>query len=117
MNTYYSYEKSVYLGISILELSTILMYQFWHNYVKPKYCEKEKLLYGYIHCFSVYIKTDDIFKDIAEDVKTSFDTSSYELNKPFKRQFKDELDGKSMTKFVGLRANICGYSVDDGSED
>ena len=59
----------------------------------------------------------DIFEDIAEDVKTSFDTSSYELNIPFKRQFKDELDGKSMTKFVRLRANICGYPVDDGSED
>ena len=37
----------------------------------------------------------DIFEDIAEDVKTSFDTSSYELNIPFKRQFKDELDGKA----------------------
>ena len=45
--------KSVYLGLSILELSKILMCEFWYNYVKPKYCEKEKLSYGYIHCFSV----------------------------------------------------------------
>ena len=33
--------------------------------------------------FIVYIKTDDIYKDIAEDVKTRFDTSNYELNRPF----------------------------------
>ena len=32
--------KTVYLGLSILKLSKILMYEFWYDYVKPKYCEK-----------------------------------------------------------------------------
>ena len=32
--------------------------------------------------FTIYIKTDDIYKDIAEDVETRFDTSSYEMNRP-----------------------------------
>ena len=32
--------------------------------------------------FIVYIKTDDIYKNIAEDVETRFDTSNYELDKP-----------------------------------
>ena len=75
--------KPVYLGLSILELSKILMYEFWYDYVKPKYGEKVKLCYMDTDSFIVYIKTDDIYKDIAEDVETRFDTSNYELDKPF----------------------------------
>ena len=73
--------KPVYLGLSILELSKILMYEFWYDYVKPKYGEKAKLCYMDTDSFIVYIKTDDIYKDIAEDVETRFDTSNYELDR------------------------------------
>ena len=66
--------KPVYLGLSILELSKILMYEFWYDYVKPKYGEKVKLCYVDTDSFIVYIKTDDIYKDIAEDIETRFDT-------------------------------------------
>ena len=66
--------KPVHLGLSILELSKILMYEFWYDYVKPKYGEKAKLCYMDTNSFIVYIKTDDIYKDIAEDVETRFDT-------------------------------------------
>ena len=66
---------SVYLGLSVLELSKAVIYEFWHNYVKPKYDEKVKLCYMDTDSFIVYIKTEDIYKDIAEDVETSFDTS------------------------------------------
>ena len=72
--------KPVYLGLLILELSKILMYEFWYDYVKPKYGEKAKLCYMDTDSFIVYIKTDDIYKDIAEDVETRFDTSNYELD-------------------------------------
>ena len=71
--------KLVYLGLSILELSNILMYEFWYNYVKPKNGENVKLCYMNTDSFIVYIKTDDNYKDIAEDVETRFDTSNYEL--------------------------------------
>ena len=74
--------KPVYLGLSILELSKILMYEFWYDYVKPKYGEKAKLCYMDTDSFIVYIKTDYIYKDIAEDVETRFDTSNYELDRP-----------------------------------
>ena len=74
--------KPVYLGISILELSKILMYEFLYDYVKPKYGEKAKLYYMDTDSFTVYIKADDIYKDIAEDVETRFDTSNYELDRP-----------------------------------
>ena len=50
------------------------MYEFWYDYVKPKYGKKAKLCYKNI----VYIKTDDIYKDIAEDVERRFDMSNYE---------------------------------------
>ena len=61
--------KPIYLELSILELSKILMHEFWYNYVKPKYGEKAKLFYIDTDIFIVYIKTDDIYKDIAEDVE------------------------------------------------
>ena len=57
--------KPVYLGLSILELSKILMYEFWYDYVKPKYGEKAKLCYMDTDSFIVYIKTDGIYKNIA----------------------------------------------------
>ena len=63
--------------------------------------------------FIVYIKIDDIYKNIAEDLETRFDTSNYELdrlllskgkNKKVSDLMKDELAGKIMKRFVGLRA-------------
>ena len=80
--------------------------------------------------FIVYIKRDDIYKNIAEDVETRFDTSNYELefnhidrpllkgkNKKVIGLMKDELGGKIVTKFLGLRAKTYSYLIDDGSED
>ena len=74
--------EPVYLGFSILELSKILMHEFWYDYVKPKYGKKAKYCYMDTDSFIVYVKTDDIDKDIAENVETRFDTSNYELNRP-----------------------------------
>ena len=54
--------KPVYWGLSILELSKIIMYEFCYDYVKPKYGKKAKLCYMDIDSFIVYIKTDDIYK-------------------------------------------------------
>ena len=68
------------------------------------------------------VKTDDIYKDIAEDVETRFDTSNYELDRPLRKVknktligiTKNELGGKIMTKFVELRAKTHSYSIVDG---
>ena len=75
--------------------------------------------------FIVYIKTDYIYTDIAEDVETRFDTSNYELDRLLPKEknekrnglMKVELGGKIMTKFVGLRAKIYSYLINDGGED
>ena len=72
--------KSAYLGLSILELRKLSMYEFWYDYVKPKYGEITKL------GFMVYIKTNDIYKDIAEDVGYRFHTSNFKLNRPLPKE-------------------------------
>ena len=61
--------KPVCLGISPLEFSKTLMNDFWYDYAKPKSGEKAKLCYMDTDSFIVYIKTDGIYKGIAEDMK------------------------------------------------
>ena len=70
--------KPVYLSLSKLQLSKIVMYELRYNYVKPKYEEKAKLCCMDTESLIVYIKTEDFFyPDIAE---TRFDTLNYKLN-------------------------------------
>ena len=71
----------VYLGLSILHLSKTVMYEFWYDYVKTEYGEKAKLCYMDTNSFNTHAKTYDIYKDIAEDVETRFDTSNYEIDR------------------------------------
>ena len=103
--------KSIYLGLSILEISKTLMYEFWYDYMKPKYGDNVKLCYMDTDSFIMHIKTEDFYKDIANDVEKRFDTSNYEGNRPLPMGknkkvtglMKDELGGKNMTEFVALR--------------
>ena len=62
------------------------MSEFWYDYVKPQCGEKAKLCYMDEDRFIVYIKTEDIYEDIPKDVKTSFDTSDYELERPLPKE-------------------------------
>ena len=104
----------VYLGLSISELNKIVMYEFWNDCVKWKYGKKAKLCYMETDSFFVYIKTDDICKEIAEDVETRFETSNYELDRPLPKGknkkviglMKDELCGKIMKAFLDLKAKV-----------
>ena len=70
--------KPVYLGLLILKLNKILMYQFWCDYLKLKYVQKLKLSFMDTGSSIVYIKTDDFL----EDAETKFDTSNQELYRP-----------------------------------
>ena len=74
--------KPIYLGLSILEISKTLMYEFWYDYMKPKYANNVKLCYIDTDSFIINIKTNDFYKDISNDVENRFDTSNYEVNRP-----------------------------------
>ena len=99
--------KPVYLGIS-----KTLMYEFWYDYVKPKYKDKAKLFYMETDSFVIHIFNEDFFEDINNDVERWFDTSNYDnndkrplpmgMNKKVIGLFKDELRGKIMKEFVRL---------------
>ena len=78
--------KPIYLGMSILDISKTLMYEFWYDYIKPKYQEKAKLCYMDTGSFIIHIKTEDFYKDIADDVKNRFDTSNYKVDRPLTKE-------------------------------
>ena len=74
--------KPIYLGLSILDISKILMYEFWYDYMKSKYNNDVKLCYMDTDSFIMNIKIEDFYKDFANDVEKRFDTSNYEVNRP-----------------------------------
>ena len=101
------------------------MNEFWYDYMKPKYDNNIKLCYMDSDSFIMNIKTNDFYKDIANDVENRFDTSNYEVNRPLpmgknKKSheiMKDELGGKIITEFVTLRPKTYSFLTDDGKED
>ena len=118
--------KPIYLGMSILDISKTLMYEFWYDYIKPKYHDKAKLSYIDTGRFVIHIITEDFYKGIANDVEKWFDTSNYYeddkrslpigKNKKLTGLFKDELGGGIMIEFVGLRAKTYAYLMDDDTQ-
>ena len=117
--------KPIYLGLSILEISKTLMYEFWYDYMKPKYGNDVKLCYMDTNSSIMNIKTNDFYEDIANDVENRFDTLNYEVNRPLPMGknkkavglIKDKLGGKIITEFVTLRPKTYSYLTDDGKED
>ena len=126
-NTSLTMDKPVYLGMSILDLSKTLMYDFHYKYIKPKYGNRAKLLFTDTDSFLYEIQTEDFYKDIAGDVRDRFDTSDYPeghpsgiptgINKKVLGMFKDETAGKVIKEFVGLRAKLYSYKMDEGKEN
>ena len=120
------FNKPVYLGMCILDLSKTLMYDFHYNYIKQKYGDKAKLLFTDTGGSMYEIQTEDFYKDISADVKHRFDTSDYPphhpsgipsgLNKKVLGMFKDEDNGKVINEFVGLRAKLYSYEMQEGEE-
>ena len=106
-------KKPIYLGLSILEISKIIMYEFWYDYVKKKYGDMVSLIMNN--------KTKDFYRDIAQDVKERFDTSNYDVDRPLPKGknkkviglMKDELGGGIITEFVTLRPKTYSYMTDE----
>ena len=119
--------KSVYLDQAILHLSKLVMYEFQHDYMIPKYGSRANLCYMDTDSLVYHIKMEDFYADIAGDVKERFDTSGYGkadarplpigLNKNVIRLMKDELAGKIMIEFLALRAKLYAYIKLENKED
>ena len=113
--------KPVYLGLSILDRNKTAMYILVYDYLKPKYDKNAKICYMYTGSFIVHVTTNDIYNDIAEDVKTRFDTSNFELDRPLPKGLiglmEDELGGKITIYFVVLRAKTYSYLNNNNKED
>ena len=120
------YNKPIYLGMCILDLSKTLMYDFHYNYIKKKYGEDANLLFTDTDSLAYEIDTEDFYKDINPDVERLFDTSNYPANhesgikvgtnKKVPGMFKDEAGGKQILEFVGLRAKLYSYRMKDYEE-
>ena len=120
------YNKPIYLGMCILDLSKTLMYDFHYNYIKKKYGEGASLLFTDTDSLAYEIDTEDFYKDINPDVERLFDTSNYPedhesgikvgINKKVPGLFKDEAGGKQILEFVGLRAKLYSYRMKDYEE-
>ena len=119
--------KPLYLGMYILDLSKIIMYDFHYNYIKPKYGNNAKLLFTDTDSLFYEIQTEDFYKDISGDVKDRFDTSDYPenhpssiptgINKKVLGMFKDETAGKIIKEFVGLRSKLYSFKMEEGKEN
>ena len=121
------FNKPVYLGMCILDLSKTLMYDFHYNYIKNKFNDKATLLFTDTDSLAYEIETEDFYKDISGDVHGFFDTSNFPkghssgievgCNKKVVGMFKDEAGGKIISEFVGLRAKLYAYKMHEGKEE
>ena len=116
--------KPSYVGMSILDLSKTLMYDFHYNYIKNKYRNKSKLLFTDTDSLCYEIEANDVYKDFFND-RDKFDFSEYDknskyfddFNKKVIGKFKDETHGIPITEFIGLRSKMYSYIKDDDNEN
>jgi hypothetical protein len=115
-------DKPIAIGLCVLDMSKVLMYDYHYNIIKKQYGDRSKLLFTDTDSLTYEIKTDDIYADMAKD-KHIYDFSDYpkdhhsglwsDENKKVIGKFKDEANGKIITEFVGLRAKMYSFTTDD----
>ena len=116
----------MYVGQAILDLSKLLMFDFHYNFIQKKYSyKKAELLFTDTDSLMYELKTDDFYDDIKDDIKTRFDTSEYSpnhksgiltgVNKKVIGLFKDEVAGRQITKFVGLRPKLYSFKIEESN--
>ena len=112
-------DKPSYVGMCILDLSKVLMYDFHYNFIKEKYGDRARLLFTDTDSLFYIIQTDDVYQDLYHD-KELFDNSDYsksskfyfDENKKVIGKFKDEAAGNPITSFAGLKSKMYSYEVE-----
>ena len=116
------FNKPIYVGQAILDLSKTLMFDFHYNYIKKKYGQKAELLMTDTDSLMYLIQTDDVYNDIKKDVKKTFDTSNFPdvhpsgiatgVNEKVVGKFKNEAAANNITHFVGLSSKLYSYLME-----
>ena len=120
------FNKPVYVGQAILDLSKLLMFDFNYNYIQKKYSyKKARLLFTDTDSLMYELITEDFYFDIKDDIKARFDTSDYPpdhesgiltgVNKKVIGMFKDEVAGRQITKFVGLKPKLYSFKIEESN--
>ena len=120
------FNKPIFVGQAILDISKTHMFDFHYNFMKDKYGDKAELLMTDTDSLVYHIQTDDFYKDINEDVKEWFDTSSYPknhlsgikrgVNKKENGKIKDEAGGLTIVEFVALCAKLYALNIRQNKE-
>ena len=111
--------KPIYVGLSVLDISKNLMYEFNYNYIKPKYEDKAKVCYTDTDSLVYHIQTEDVYEDMKKDID-EYDFSDYPenhslhntSNKKVIGKMKDEIAGDIMTEFIAIRAKCYSYKTE-----
>ena len=115
--------KPIYVGMSVLDLSKHLMYNFYYNHLKKNYGDNIRLLYTDTDSVIIHVTTDDMYCDMQANI-SDYDTSNYPAdhplfstaNKKVIGKFKDELGGKVVTEFVGIRPKMYSYTGEESGK-
>ena len=120
------FNKPIYVGQAILDLSKTLMFDFHYNYIKEKYNTAAELLFTDTDSLMYHIQTNDFYRDISKAIKRKFDTSDYPekhpsgiktgINKKVIGKFKDEAAGRQITRFARLRPKLYSFKIDGVEE-
>ena len=118
--------KPICLGMSILDISKTLMYEFWCDYIKQKYQNRAKRCYMDTDSFVIQIIIEYFYKKIANDIEKWFGTSNHDEDDkrplPLGKSkiviglFKDKSGGKVMIELAGLGAKVYAYIMNDDTE-
>jgi len=116
--------KPISAGFSILEISKLIMYEFYYDYLKPKYMDRCKLLFTDTDSFCCHIQTEDLYENMAENIEL-FDTSNFEETHPLYSKtnhrivgkFKSETGSLAPLEFVELRAKMYSLLVPQNSKE
>jgi hypothetical protein len=119
------YNKPIYAGFCVLEMSKWRMFKFVYEYLKEKWCDKIEIIQTDTDGLLLYIKTEDFYEDIKKDIEEWFDTSNFSRDnrfgiKPKNKMklgcFKIETGEGIVTMFIGLRAKMYCYPIETGLE-